>query len=499
MPVHRTSALPRPPVVASAPPPTRRGTLVVLGGVFLLLVLLLQLKPINDVDIFWQVKLGQLMLATGGLIEHDVFSHIHAGDPTPTLGWLAQIIYAGLHDLGGWRAIQILHVTLFATAFVIAGLMASRQPNRGRYPVLSTLVIGLYLGLMAGLSNADVRPQSFAFLGFAVVLYLARLGPFTPRRLVGIGLTAILWQNTHPSLSLGVLAVGAMAAGEWLTKWRQPDHPAPLFITAATVILALAQLATPMGWQIFEVSGVNLRIARDLVGISEWQPAWDPAVRPAMSGFFLTGGIGLALLIARRRDLRPGDWLLVLVMTGLALQAARFAVFWAIALIPLWTQCLEAVRPVHRFAWLDVPWSSRALWLTGLGGLTTAYALPTLIQGQPLFRDPLTPCLRTLATVVPSGRLYNYREWGGPLILAGYPRWQVTIDGRLYLYDDQDWRNYADVALGRMTLDDIMTKYQPDAFILHPTYHAILIKMLVDSGQHRQLYSDQRCVIFTNH
>ncbi len=461
-----------------------------------MLVLLLQLKPIDDVDIFWQVKLGQLMLATGGLIEHDIFTYTHPGAPNPTLGWLAQVIYAGLYDLGGWRAIQILHVTLFAAAFVVAGLTASRLPSRGRYPVLFSLVIGLYLGLMAGLSNADVRPQSFALLGFAAVLYLARLGPLTARGLVGIGLIAILWQNTHPSLSLGVLAVGALAAGEWLTKWRYPDHTSPLFLTSATLILALAQLATPMGWQIFEVSAANLHVARDLLGTSEWLPPWSSAVRPAMMGFFLSAGIALVLLIARKRDLRSADWLLLLVMTGLALYAARFAVFWGIALIPLWTQWLETLRPMHRFAWTDIPWRPRTLRLAGLTGLVGVYALPALIQGPPLFRDSLTACLQTLASAIPAGRIYNFREWGGPLILEGYPRWQVTIDGRLYIFADQDWRDYAAVSQGGVEVGEILAWYKPDAFVLHPTYQAPLIRMLDVSGKFHQIFNDKNCAIY---
>lgn len=123
--------------------PARRGTLVTIGGVFLLLVILVLLKPITDVDIFWQVKLGQLMIATGGLVEHDVFTYTHAGEPLPTIGWLAQVIYAWLYDLGGWRAVQLLHATLFAAAFGVAGLTASRMLSQGRIPVPFILVVGV--------------------------------------------------------------------------------------------------------------------------------------------------------------------------------------------------------------------------------------------------------------------------------------------------------------------------------------------------------------------
>ena len=490
--MRRTPAQSTPRVAEGPSLSAQRGNKIAIGGVFLLLVLVLQLKPIDDVDIFWQVKLGQLTIATGELIERDVFSYTHAGKPTPTIGWLAQVIYAGLYEMGGWRAIQLLHVTLFAAAFGIAGLTASHLSSQGRYPVPFILVVGIYLGVMAGLSNADVRPQSFALLGFAAALYIARLGPFSGRGLAGIGVIAILWQNTHPSLSLGVLALGVLALGEWLTRWRQPAHPAPLFLSLATGILALAQLATPMGWHIFDVSTANLHVARDLLKVSEWLPPWDPSVRPAMAGFFLSGGIALVLLIINRPNLCLGDWLLLLSMTGLSLYASRFALFWGIALIPLWTQWLESVRPPHRFAWREAPWSPLAV-------LAAVYSLPAVLQGKALPHDPLGECLETLGMAVPAGRIYNYREWGGPLIFRGFPQWQVTIDGRLYLYDDQDWQDYADVVQGRVDLDKIMTKYSPDAFVLHPTYHMALIGMLDASQQHRRLFIDPLCAVYTSH
>ncbi len=494
--MNQTPLPPRPHRAGALTPPARQGTWIVLCGVFLLLVFALQLRPIQDVDIFWQVKLGQLMIATGELVEHDVFTYTHAGAPTPTLGWLAQVIYAWLYDLGGWRAIQMLHATLFAAAFGIAGLTASRMLSRGRYPVPFSLLSGLVLGLLPGLSNAGVRPHSFALLGFAAVLYLARQGPFTVRGLVGIALIAILWQNTHPSLSLGVLAVGALAAGEWLTKWRHPEHPPPRFLTLATGILALAQLATPMGWQIFDVSAANLHISRDLLRIDEWLPPWDPRTRSAKSGFFLASGITLILLIARGRNLRPADWLLLLAMTGMAGYAARFALFWGIALIPLWTQWLEAVRPADRLAWTNPTWSPRALRLSGLGGLAAVYTLPTLIQAKPHFHYDVAECLGTLAKAVPAGHIYNFREWGGPLILQSHPQWQVTIDGRLYLYPVQDWLEYTHVAQGRVELEEIMARYKPTAFVLHPGFHRRLIELLEASGQYRRLFSDRFCVAY---
>ena len=89
-------------------------------------------------------------------------------------------------------------------------------------------------------------------------------------------------------------------------------------------------------------------------------------------------------------------------------------------------------------------------------------------------------------------RLHDHRR----LILAGHPDWEVAIDGRLYLYSRQDWLNYSDAALGRLTLSDIMAKYRPDAFFLHPDFHTKLIAELREAGVSTKIYQDEQCSLY---
>jgi hypothetical protein len=98
---------------------------------------------------------------------------------------------------------------------------------------------------------------------------------------------------------------------------------------------------------------------------------------------------------------------------------------------------------------------------------------------------------------LPAGRVYNYREWGGPLILEGTPDWQIAIDGRLYLFpDEEEWREYNDAALGRVPLDELVRRHQPDAFFLRPTFHAGLVERLRAAPDWRAVYQDDVSVIF---
>lgn len=470
---------------------------LLLGGFFLAMVLLLQFRPIDDLDIFWQVRLGQLMLEHWSLIDRDVFSFTHEGMPVPTIGWLAQVLFALAYRVGDWRGVQIVHVLLFSVAFLVAGVTAVKIGGGGLWMRPLSLLLALLLALMAASSSAMVRPQSFAVCFFAIILYLVRCGYGGWQRLLLIGLIAVLWQNTHPSLAVGTMAVGALALAGVVGMILGRGQGQTGFLLKATLIMVLAQLATPTGWGIFETSGINLRVARDWLQVSEWMPPWHESVAPAMIGFYFGGGFTLLLLIGMKFRIMSSEWAILLVLTMLTLTAARFVVFWAVAMIPLWTRWTENLR---RFPSCDRRggWSLgvRPTMLVALCGLIAVLSIPYLVPGRTVFLYQLNLCIEALRGAVPAGRIFNYREWGGPLILAGHPNWKVAIDGRLYLYSRQDWQDYDNAALARIPLRDLMSKYQPDAFFLHPVHNHALIGLLDQSRHYRLLFRDSDCVAY---
>jgi hypothetical protein len=478
-------------------PVTRHG--VLLAVVWMLAVVLLQLEPLNDVDIYWQVRLGQLMLDQGHLVTADPFTFTHPEAAVPCVGWLAQIIFASLYNLSSWRGVQIAHVVLFAGAFWVAGRSAvdgaSREP---RGLGLFSLLCALFLGFIAGGSNSMVRPQSFGIFCFAVLLYVVQSNwRFRSRALLLLPLL-LIWQNTHPSVLIGGGAVAALAGAHWLDRLRGSRSAAPWGITGIVVLVALAQFATPMGWRILETSAANVHVARDLLGVSEWMPPWDPSVRGAMVGFGLAAAITIGLLIRLRFRVRLEDAALCAALALLSLTAARFVLFWAVAMVPVWSRWIEQSKPDGVFGWQgDRPVGRiRSALLTGFG-VPLALVLPSLLQGGVVDEFALGAGITRLREVTPHGRIYNYREWGGPLILAGHPDWQVAIDGRLYLFGEEHWHAYHEAAMGRVAPDDLARRYDVDAFFLHPSYHHRLIEQLRAAGTWREVHADDYCVIFS--
>ena len=98
------------------------------------MALLVGLRPISDVDLFWQIRLGQL-IREGGLVGGDPFTFTHAGKSFPRVCWLAQVIYATLFDLGhSLRLLQIVDNVLFVGALLVAGLSVRPASGRSRWP-----------------------------------------------------------------------------------------------------------------------------------------------------------------------------------------------------------------------------------------------------------------------------------------------------------------------------------------------------------------------------
>src|SRR5215217_4656131 len=81
------------------------------------MLFVLLLRPIYDVDIFWQLRLGELNLAQGGPVRTEPFAAPHLGEPLPPLYWLGQVVYALARRAGGWPAVRVLDAVIWVGGF----------------------------------------------------------------------------------------------------------------------------------------------------------------------------------------------------------------------------------------------------------------------------------------------------------------------------------------------------------------------------------------------
>jgi hypothetical protein len=451
---------------------------LVLTPAAMLCVLLL--RSVWDVDIFWQLRLGELILDARRPIATEPFSATHAGEPLAALAWLGQAVFALVRRVAGWTGLRLFDALCWCGGFWLLAAAARRAGASA-----GSLAIALVLAFVAALPAASIRPQSFGALSFGALLALLKLR-LPAWQTIALGLPLlILWQNLHPSVSIGAIALGAHAAGGWAAWLRDRSAPQPWAATILTPLALGAIFATPDGMEVLAVSARNAQ-ASMAVGASEWLPLWTAGNHLNAVPIVV---VTLVALRAARRALDRRDWsdlAVMLVLLVLTVTAYRFVLFWAISTIPV-----------------IATGSSLRKNLRGFAGLVAVIALALVAIVTPLLRPtyfsdnlPLAAVARLRATNV-QGTIFTEPEFAGVLIDAGHPRWRVSLDGRYYRYTDEEWGRYGEILGGTFRLRQIERLYRPAAFVLRPSHTTALCNELDRPGSGwRRIWMDEGAAVW---
>jgi hypothetical protein len=439
-------------------------------------------RTIHDVDIFWQLKLGEITLAKG-LPAYEPFLAGYEKEPLAAVAWLAQVVYALVRQLGGWTLLWLVDALVWFGGFaVVARHCARRMPND--WPV----AIGLWIGWFAALSTASVRPQSFAALAFGLLVVLIRSKLSTARTALIGGALFIVWQNLHPSVVVGGLAVGVAVGAESVQYLRRRQDALPGRLLALLPLAALATVCTPAGFDIFRISRLNAELSLHL-GVAEWMPmTWKVREfgRPFAWVMLLLIATGLLL---RGMKARASTLALALAFTAAMLYSHRFVLFWGIAVVPLVCELFGSEgAPVCPRSRIRRPLAALVLSL-GIG-------LPATLNPAPFADYYPFEGIRKLRAHGVRGTVFTTYYWGGMLAEAGHPDWRVTHDGRYYLKSIPEWDRYFDETnRATATVDELVARYRPSAFFLRPGIDDELIGRLERDSRWRTLFADANCVV----
>ena len=449
---------------------------------------LLVVRPVGDVDIFWQLRFGELLLAQRSPVLPEPFAATHLGAPLVPLSALAQAGLAALRMVGGWGAVRLVDAAVWTGGFVAAGL-AARRSGAGAIGI----AIALTLCFALALPFAGIRPQSFAVLGLGLLILLLRQDWALPRSLVAGAVLLVVWQNLHPSVSIAAAYLAARAGTGWYGQWRGWRTNAPWRETALAAIAALAIVATPAGLAVLAVSLRNAQMSVAM-GATEWLPLFDSANQPFLPLLLMLNGCVAVVAWLRRRDMDPEEAAGALVFALLALTAGRFVLFWAVALVPVLAGRSARTGARQNEASVRTGWP---LALVLAGALVNAAASPAVTFAPDL---PLTALTRLAAAgpAAPSRgtTIYASYPFGGAVVDAGQG-WHVAFDGRYYRYDPEEWALCRAVMAGQIGPEELTRRYRPAAWVLSPGLDAPLIRALRDRPRHwRELYRDSAASVF---
>jgi hypothetical protein len=221
-------------------------------GPFLLLVFLVGCVEIEDPDIWWHLRTGQLIWERGQLPRTDWFTYTNPESPWIDLHWGFQLMAALLWAIGGAAALVVTK-SLFAVATFALGMLASRRT----WPAWQTVACWLPSLLIFSGRN-QVRPEMFSLLILAAELAILFHARNRPRLVWLLPLLQVVWINVHGLYVLGFVLWGCFLTGEIVkarraSSGRRPSILTAVFTSAArrlglvTLLMVVAAVVNPYG------------------------------------------------------------------------------------------------------------------------------------------------------------------------------------------------------------------------------------------------------------
>jgi hypothetical protein len=390
------------------------------------------LVPMDETDLFFNLRLGELILDTGHVPTTNLLSFTHPGAPDVNLAWLFQIVLALAHRWGG-----IPGTVLLKTAFVVGtwAVLYRVAIRRGAHPAAAALALAL--AAWSAEPRFVERPHLVTFLGLALLLLaIERAEAGKPRALWLMVPAALVWANANSCLFLAPAILALYGTGAWLEGRGAEGRRALLVGLALLPIL----FATPSGTGCLRYIANHFRMPW-LRPLEEYRPAAWPVDGPF---FFLLGGL-LAGALARRVPLR---WLLPLV--ALALLGSRRIRFVAEFSILAGPALALALTRLVKSDLCSIEWRGQRSTLMGQRSILGVSAVVLLgSTAVARARAERWMDLGMEAGLVPHeaiafaeaehlrDRMYNDLEVGSYLAWEGWPRHRVFQDPRINGYPDE--------------------------------------------------------------
>jgi hypothetical protein len=523
--------------------PTDRWTRALLAPA--LVVIATAVDRNYQTDLWHHLARGRAIAAEGRLLDSDRFTFTVPDRPLQDNNWAWQVLFYRLHQVGGLPLVQAVNSAVLAVMMALLVRLAWRQS--GSLPAAAVVCTFAFFGLWQLLL---IRPQTFSLLLF-VLLYGTLEGAGRRRRLLlwpPVLLAA--WVNLHGGFPIGLILVGCYVLAAFVESSRTDKEPRsqgakgtesgsapgerrtgqsvsgsePGLVTLSPCHLVTlssrlrrtwpwavclgaslaATLANPYGWRVYQYVGLTSTAAPGRQ-IDEWLPPGLTTLtgKVWVASLLLTVvGLGLSRGKVTRREL-----CLLCCFLPLACGSVRMVAWWLLILAPILAARLTARWP--RLAEADVRAEAPSV-AAGLGCglllLAAVLSLPWLERLNPVLalpgrahrtEDDLQAVADHLGRDRPAGRVFTRLAWGEYLGWSLAPHYTVFMDGRIEIFPDPVWAQYAAVTRGRGDWEEILAGYDVDCLVLDADgYHRELLPQVRRSGAWKEVLQKGSAVLF---
>lgn len=407
------------------------------------------LFPLAETDLFFHLKLGDIIVATRHIPFRNLFSFTHPEHVDPDLAWAFQVLVSLVHRAGGFAAIVIVKTVLAVAATALLWL-ACRRRGAAALPTALALV----MAIEAARPRLVERPHAVTFVGLGALSLLLADVEARPRRWWWLPPLTLAWAQFHAGVFFAPLVAAAFAVGAAVDgialPWRRVAAALTLSIAATFATPAGTMLPHYLSWH----TGLGAtRVIDEFRGADAWNDPW----------FFALLAVALAAAVARgRRALR--HVLPLVLVAALALRSVRFVAEWSLLAAPLVADGLDRLLAAHAPRLLR----ARAAAAVSLALVALVATDRAVDPAPPRLAHDVVP-FDAIDFVTRTGlrrRMFHDLDVGCYLAWEGWPRWQVFEDARLPAYPDDFHRALDETPLQPAAFDALLRRYAVDAALL---------------------------------
>lgn len=445
-----------------------------------------------DPDMWWHLKIGQVIATTHHIPTTDLFSYTTNHHATIPHEWLSELFIYKAYEIAGYSGLMFWECALTA-AVLLAGFYLCTL-------VAGTPILGFFGALLIwffGTVGFSVRPQIVGYLLLIFELVILQLGRSRSHRFFWLLPPLFcLWVNCHGSFLVGLLVLVASAVAESARTGRRAEAPISrgsgsvhLLIAAAACFPAL--LINPAGiqqalypFQIMFHSPVNLG------EVQEWRPLHFDDSR----AYVFVALIAVTVLLAclRKFRVRPEEIVILAIVSFEAASHHRLLFVFGIIIAPIISRALGTMS---KLGTTHQQHPTANMLLISVAFLISFFAFPSraALHGQIEAFSPVK-AVEFMRQNHLRGPLINDYTFGGYVIWAA-PEFPVFVDGRTDIFE---WtgvlRTFGDWATLKTPTSALLDQYGVNLCLVDKS--SAIVNNLRTLPGWKEIYADDIAVVF---